>query len=89
MSQAPDVSSLEARHLQKSYGSRQVVFDVSVKVEKGEVVGLLGPKGAGKTTSFYMIVGLVRNDGGQILIDGVDIATVALEELRSKITVIT
>jgi lipopolysaccharide export system ATP-binding protein len=65
--------SLEARHLQKSYGSRQVVFDVSVKVEKGEVVGLLGPNGAGKTTSFYMIVGLVRTDGGQILIDGQDV----------------
>ena len=67
------VSRLEARHLQKSYGSRQVVFDVSVKVQKGEVVGLLGPNGAGKTTSFYMIVGLVRTDGGQILIDGEDV----------------
>ena len=70
MSAHTDISSLEARHLQKSYGSRQVVFDVSVKVQKGEVVGLLGPNGAGKTTSFYMIVGLVRTDGGQILIDG-------------------
>ena len=73
MSASTDISSLEARHLQKSYGSRQVVFDVSVKVEKGEVVGLLGPNGAGKTTSFYMIVGLVRTDGGQILIDGEDV----------------
>ena len=73
MSAHTDISSLEARHLQKSYGSRQVVFDVSVKVEKGEVVGLLGPNGAGKTTSFYMIVGLVRTDGGQILIDGEDV----------------
>ena len=73
MSASADISSLEARHLQKSYGSRQVVFDVSVKVEKGEVVGLLGPNGAGKTTSFYMIVGLVRTDGGQILIDGEDV----------------
>ncbi|MBV5323047.1 MAG: LPS export ABC transporter ATP-binding protein [Ilumatobacteraceae bacterium] len=63
MSASTETSSLEARHLQKSYGSRQVVFDVSVKVEKGEVVGLLGPNGAGKTTSFYMIVGLVRTDG--------------------------
>jgi lipopolysaccharide export system ATP-binding protein len=73
MSASTETSSLEARHLQKSYGSRQVVFDVSVKVEKGEVVGLLGPNGAGKTTSFYMIVGLVRTDGGQILIDGEDV----------------
>jgi lipopolysaccharide export system ATP-binding protein len=73
MSGHTEVSSLEARHLQKSYGSRHVVFDVSVKVQKGEVVGLLGPNGAGKTTSFYMIVGLVRTDGGHILIDGEDV----------------
>ena len=83
MSQAHDVSSLEARHLQKSYGSRQVVFDVSVKVEKGEVVGLLGPNGAGKTTSFYMIVGLVRTDGGQILIDGEDVTRMPIHR-RSR-----
>lgn len=63
-------SRLEARHLQKSYGSRTVVHDVSIAVQKGEVVGLLGPNGAGKTTSFYMIVGLVRADGGSITIDG-------------------
>jgi lipopolysaccharide export system ATP-binding protein len=67
---ATDVSRLEARHLQKSYGSRKVVHDVSIAVQKGEVVGLLGPNGAGKTTSFYMIVGLVRADGGTITIDG-------------------
>ena len=59
-------SRLEALHLRKSYGSRMVVKDVSLAVQKGEVVGLLGPNGAGKTTSFYMIVGLVRSDGGDI-----------------------
>ena len=63
-------SRLEARGLQKSYGSRKVVRDVSLSVQKGEVVGLLGPNGAGKTTSFYMIVGLVRADAGHISIDG-------------------
>ncbi|WP_244618294.1 LPS export ABC transporter ATP-binding protein [Rhodoferax sediminis] len=63
-------SRLEARHLQKTYGSRMVVKDVSLSVQKGEVVGLLGPNGAGKTTSFYMIVGLVRADAGEITIDG-------------------
>jgi lipopolysaccharide export system ATP-binding protein len=63
-------SRLEARHLKKFYGSREVVKDVSLTVRKGEVVGLLGPNGAGKTTSFYMIVGLVRASAGGILIDG-------------------
>ena len=66
----PSTSRLEARHLQKSYGSRTVVRDVSLAVGHGEVVGLLGPNGAGKTTSFYMIVGLVRAGGGDITIDG-------------------
>lgn len=61
---------LVAQGLQKSYGSRKVVQDVSLSVQKGEVVGLLGPNGAGKTTSFYMIVGLVRADAGAISIDG-------------------
>jgi lipopolysaccharide export system ATP-binding protein len=61
VSLAPSTSRLEARHLKKSYGSRKVVQDVSIAVQKGEVVGLLGPNGAGKTTSFYMIVGLVRS----------------------------
>lgn len=63
-------SGLQARHLQKFYGSREVVKDVSLTVRKGEVVGLLGPNGAGKTTSFYMIVGLVRASSGAIAIDG-------------------
>ena len=61
---------LEAHHLQKSFGKRQVVKDVSLTLCTGEVVGLLGPNGAGKTTSFYMLVGLVRSSGGDIAIDG-------------------
>jgi len=64
------IGRLEARHLQKAYGKRQVVKDVSLTVRTGEVVGLLGPNGAGKTTSFYIIVGLVRASAGDITIDG-------------------
>ncbi len=79
-----DVSRLEARHLQKSYGSRKVVHDVSIAVQKGEVVGLLGPNGAGKTTSFYMIVGLVRADGGDITIDGQPVAHLPIHR-RSRL----
>jgi lipopolysaccharide export system ATP-binding protein len=77
-------SCLEARHLQKSYGSRKVVHDVSISVKKGEVVGLLGPNGAGKTTSFYRIVGLVRADGGGITIDGQPVAHLPIHR-RSRL----
>ncbi|MEX2321231.1 MAG: ATP-binding cassette domain-containing protein, partial [Saccharospirillum sp.] len=59
---------LEARNLAKSYKKRPVVRDVSLSVEKGQIVGLLGPNGAGKTTCFYMIVGLVPADNGDVLI---------------------
>jgi lipopolysaccharide export system ATP-binding protein len=67
------IGRLEARHLQKAYGKRQVVKDVSLTVRTGEVVGLLGPNGAGKTTSFYIIVGLLRASAGDITIDGASI----------------
>ena len=77
-------SSLEVRHLKKTSGSRQVVKDVSLVVQKGEVVGLLGPNGAGKTTSFYMIVGLVPSDGGDIRIDGQSVAHMPIHR-RSRL----
>ena len=70
---AERTGGLQVSHLKKTYVGRQVVQDVSISVNKGEVVGLLGPNGAGKTTSFYMIVGLVRADGGAISIDGVPV----------------
>ena len=78
------VSRLEALNLEKSYGSRTVVHDVSIAVQKGEVVGLLGPNGAGKTTSFYMIVGLVRADSGRITIDGQSVTDLPIHR-RSRL----
>ena len=62
--ETPSASALAAFKLQKSYGRRRVVDNVSLHVEKGEVVGLLGANGAGKTTTFYMMVGLERPDAG-------------------------
>lgn len=58
--------SIEAQELCKSYKKRQVVKNVSLKVNKGEIVGLLGPNGAGKTTTFYMITGIVSPDTGKV-----------------------
>ena len=64
---------LVVKNIAKSFGKRQVVRDVSLSLQRGEVVGLLGPNGAGKTTCFYMIMGLIGVDSGEISIDGEDV----------------
>lgn len=61
---------LKAENLRKTYGTREVVKGVSFEVRRGEIVGLLGQNGAGKTTSFDMVVGLVKPDGGDVSLDG-------------------
>jgi lipopolysaccharide export system ATP-binding protein len=70
---APHPTGLRAEHLARSFGQRQVVRDVSLTVQRGEVAGLLGPNGAGKTTCFYMITGLIPPDAGKIWLDGEEI----------------
>ena len=71
--EAPVNRGLQAISIAKSYDKRVVLTDVSVSVDRGEVVGLLGPNGAGKTTCFYSIMGLVKPDEGRILLDGNDV----------------
>ena len=71
-------NGLGAVRIAKSYRGRRVVKDVSLFLNRGEVVGLLGPNGAGKTTCFYMITGLIRVDQGQILLDGQDVTTLPM-----------
>lgn len=66
-------TGLVARNIGKSFKRHPVLRDVSLSVEKGEVVGLLGPNGAGKTTCFYIMTGLVPPDYGTIVLDGKDI----------------
>ena len=67
-------TTLRARNLRKTYKKRTVVKNVSIHVDAGEVVGLLGPNGAAETTSFYMIVGLVPADDGGITLGERDIS---------------
>jgi len=67
------VRGLSVVSIAKSYDKKIVLKDVSIDVERGEVVGLLGPNGAGKTTCFYSVMGLVKPDSGRILLDGQDI----------------
>jgi len=78
------VAILQAKNLAKSYGPRQIVKDVSLTIESGQIVGLLGPNGAGKTTCFYMIVNLVNADQGQIIIDDQDITDLPMHGRAQK-----
>ena len=71
---------MRATHLAKAYRKRQVISDLSVEVQSGQIVGLLGPNGAGKTTAFYMIVGLVPPDKGTVTIDDRDITHLAMHQ---------
>ena len=64
---------LSAQNLCKSYKKRQVVDNVSLEVNKGEIVGLLGPNGAGKTTTFYMITGIIQPNAGNVFCDNIDV----------------
>ena len=64
---------LSGKNLKKIYGRRTVVNDVSLEVNRGEVVGLLGPNGAGKTTTFYMITGMISPNEGKVMLDGDEI----------------
>ncbi len=64
---------LEIKNIKKSFKNKVVLKNISMKVEKGEIVGLLGPNGAGKTTTFEIITGFLKPDSGKIFIDGKDI----------------
>jgi lipopolysaccharide export system ATP-binding protein len=82
--QGPDLTvtdgsgGLSIVNLRKSYKRRPVIRDVSLQLNRGEVVALLGPNGSGKTTTFYAIAGLVTPEGGQVLIDGRDVTTLPM-----------
>jgi lipopolysaccharide export system ATP-binding protein len=67
------MEGLVAQGLEKWFRRRKAVDDVSLDIQRGEVVGLLGPNGAGKTTSFYMMVGLLPADRGRIFLEGDEI----------------
>lgn len=77
---SPDTTSgaLAVSELQKSYGKRLIIRNVSLHVGPGEVVALLGPNGCGKTTCFYCVAGIVKHEQGSVMIDGQDVTGLPL-----------
>ena len=65
---------IRAKNLVKIYGDTLAVNGISLNVSSGEVVGLLGPNGAGKTTCFYIIMGTIKQDHGEMLLDNQNIS---------------
>ena len=66
---------LEVINLSKIYNNTDAVKDISFKVNKNEIIGILGPNGCGKTTTIGMILGLLKPTNGKALINGIDIET--------------
>lgn len=64
---------IEAAHIYKSFGDNHAVQDVSLSIQPGEIYGLVGPDGAGKTTTMRMLVGALRVDSGEITVCGYDV----------------
>ena len=71
-------NNLQVNKISKSFGNKQVVRNISLNINRGEIVGLLGPNGAGKTTTFYIIVGLIKPDTGEIYIENIDVSTLPI-----------
>ena len=78
----PSKFSIEARGLAKTFGKKVAVSNVTLQVREGEFFGFLGPNGAGKSTTIKMLCGLLRPDGGEIRIAGVDLYSDPLEVKR-------
>ena len=74
---------LEVIGLSKVYNNKEAVRDISFKINKDEIIGILGPNGCGKTTTIGMILGLLKPTKGKVLINGFDIETKRVELLNN------
>ena len=64
---------LEIIELSKNYNDKKAVKNISFKLNKNEIIGILGPNGCGKTTTIGMILGLLKPTNGKVLINGIEI----------------
>jgi ATP-binding cassette subfamily B protein len=87
----PPQGRLELRHVSYRYPGRDrpALDDISLSIDPGETVALVGPSGAGKTTLFQLLLRFADPDSGQILLDGVDLRDLALPAIRSRIALVS
>lgn len=71
---------LELQNLKKSYDGKEILKNISLEIEDGEIVSILGPSGCGKTTLLNMILGITEPDGGKIIFNEQDITDVPMEK---------
>ena len=72
---------IEIKQVDKSFGDKQVLKNVSLRVEDGETMALIGGSGSGKSTMLRLMIGLDRPTAGEIWIDGTEITQLSEEEL--------
>ena len=78
------MDAIVVNNVSKSYGKLQALSDVSFSVSKGEVFGLIGPDGAGKTSMFRILGSLLLPDAGTVAVDGYDVVK-QMREVRSRV----
>ena len=66
-------SIVEVKKINKSFGSKQILHDVSFSIDEGKILGFIGPNGAGKTTTIKLLLGLQSIDSGEVYINGYDV----------------
>ena len=72
---------IDVKHIRKSFGSLEVLKEIDLTIQKGEIVSIVGPSGAGKTTLLQIIGTLDRPDTGSVIIDGIDTTTLSQKKL--------
>ena len=72
---------IDVKHIRKSFGSLEVLKDIDLTIQKGEIVSIVGPSGAGKTTLLQIIGTLDRPNTGSVIIDGIDTTTLSQKKL--------
>jgi ABC-type branched-subunit amino acid transport system ATPase component len=81
---SPTGAALEVRGLRKAFGGVQAVDGCTFAVPRGQIAGLIGPNGSGKTTTFNLLTGIVRPDAGEIFFEGANIAGLKAHQIFHK-----